>query len=64
MYKITASYDRNGTRTDTSTDSVLGDAYGQTYPTREAAQAVADGLQASIADYDLDASTEYQVVAA
>lgn len=61
MYRVTASYERDGLLLDASQAEVLGDAYGRTYATEAEAEAVAQELADTIADYGLDPTTTYSV---
>jgi hypothetical protein len=46
-----------------SSAETLGDAYGQTYPTREDAEEVAFALDATRDDFDIPADVRYSVEA-
>lgn len=59
-YRIEASFGEN--REWASTPEVLGDAYCRDYATLEEALDAADDLQQSLAEYDLDPTTVYDVV--
>lgn len=61
MYRVTASYERDGLLLDASQAEVLGDAYGRAYATEAEAEAVAQELADTIADYGLDPTTTYSV---
>jgi hypothetical protein len=61
LYRITASYEDNGTLCSANTAEVLGEAYGRYYDTEEAATAKAEDMAGDIEDYDLDESTKYYV---
>lgn len=50
-----------GREENVSSAETLGDAYGQTYPTREDAQEVAFALDATRDDFDIPADVRYSV---
>lgn len=58
MYKITASYDRNGTTTDTSNAESLGDYYGHEFETEMDAGAAIAELEGAEAGAGLTFSVE------
>jgi hypothetical protein len=60
-YHISAYFERDGQILDCSQGEVLGDAYGQVYPTLEEAQEAARELQDSLSETDLDPSTVYTI---
>jgi len=63
LYSITASFDRDGQTQDCSQAEVLGEAYGVTYLTREAADSALEDLRVyGIDDGDLDPTTRYSLV--
>lgn len=61
LYRISASYTRDGQVLDCSQAEILGDAYGVTYATREEAESIAEDMQEEVEDYNLDPSTTYSV---
>lgn len=62
LYRITASVDRAGQCLDASQAETLGEAYGVTYASKDAADCAVIDLQDGIEDTDLDSSTTYSTV--
>lgn len=61
-WKVVATFKCDGQEVSCNTPEVLGDAYGTTYPTQVQAEEAAQELQDSIAEFELDDSTEYDAV--
>ena len=61
LYRITASYERDGHTIDSTDDGTLGDDLWARFETEEDAQARADEMESEIGEYDLDPSTSYGV---
>lgn len=63
MHKINAQYtDKGGTTLDCTTHEVMGEFMDREFAKEIDAILAADDLQESIADFDLDPTTEYYVV--
>lgn len=63
LYRITASYTRDGQALDATQAEVLGDAHGRLYADLDEATAVAAEMTEEVSEYDLDPSTTYDVQA-
>ena len=61
VYRVEASYERDGQIVDCSQAEVLGEAYGHVYATREDAEDAVEDLRADLADAELDPTTSYSV---
>jgi hypothetical protein len=61
LYIITASFDRDGQVQDCSQAEVLGEAFGVTYVTSEAAESALAECAESVEAYDLDPTTRYSI---
>lgn len=61
VYRISASFERDGQVQDCSQAEVLGDAYGKTYFDRADAEEAQEECEEFLSETDLDPSTEYFV---
>lgn len=64
LYKVGASFERDGQTIGCDHVEVLGDAYGQRYASEEEASDAAEELQEELGSTDLDPSTKYQAIKA
>lgn len=59
LYRLTASFERDGLSIDADDDGTLGDDRYRYFTSEASASARADEMQGEIGDYDLDPSTTY-----